>query len=205
MIAHHALLIVSTVPDSDLAYIQKTYSHEAEIIAYAVSSLTIDDVRRIITMAYQTPNGQAYRLLVINVRTINHEAQHALLKILEEPPRTTRFILIIPSKANLLPTILSRVIEEPSVSLDTIKPASAFTTFLALDYKARLDFIADIAKRKAESDYDALYDGLVHYVSGAPAHSLSTIDHSIRFLRQKGAAKKMIWEALALSLPVGVQ
>jgi hypothetical protein len=35
--------------------------------------------------------------LVVSARSINIEAQHALLKVIEEPPATTQFTFILPS------------------------------------------------------------------------------------------------------------
>ena len=41
--------------------------------------------------------------------SFNAVVQNSLLKLLEEPPRNIRFIIIVPSKAILLPTVLSRL------------------------------------------------------------------------------------------------
>ena len=41
--------------------------------------------------------------------TFRNEAQNALLKILEEPPKNVVFILLVSAKSSLLPTIYSRI------------------------------------------------------------------------------------------------
>jgi DNA polymerase-3 subunit delta' len=47
-------------------------------------------------------------VIIEKAHTMNIPSQNAILKILEEPPLGTLFILITSNKGNLLPTILSR-------------------------------------------------------------------------------------------------
>jgi DNA polymerase III delta prime subunit len=202
MAVHHALLELASNRQDAIRRFKERSEVDIEIIAYDVESLTIEDVRYLITLAYQTPGSYTSRTIVIAARIINREAQHALLKVLEEPPKTTSFYIILPSIASVLPTVLSRVI---IVAPDTVgeNQYPLFGTFVEGTIVARLEMIADIVKRKADQDYDALYDGLVAYVSKvSDPQVLTAIESALRFLRQKGAAKKMIWEHLALTLPV---
>ena len=205
MLAHHALLEVSSQRSAAILRYKEQVDSTIEVVVYEVESLTIEDVRYLITLAYQTPGQYASRSIVIAARVINREAQHALLKVLEEPPKTTSFYIILPSIASLLPTVLSRVI---IVAGDTVgeNQYPLFGAFVESTIAARLEMIADIGKRKADQDYDAFYDGLVAYASQVSEPAvLSAVDFALRFLRQKGAAKKMIWEHLALMLPVKVK
>jgi DNA polymerase III delta prime subunit len=199
---HHAILIVTDNASRVVAEFSDNHKHDTEIVLYEMESLTIDNVRHIIAMAYQMPGAHKTRTLVVSVRVINREAQHALLKVLEEPPVTTRFLLVLPTRSNVLSTVLSRVqLEEVYFSQGVTQ--ELFKKFCAAEPVVRLETIADIAKRKADNEYDALYDGLVTY--GLTAESFAVqrvIEPALRYLRQKGAAKKMIWEFLALSLPV---
>jgi hypothetical protein len=202
MSTHHAVLVTSFDRTLTLDAVRAKYAQTAEVVSYMVESLTIDDVRRIIQLAYQTPAQYTIRQLVVSARSINVEAQHALLKVIEEPPSTTRFTFILPSIAGLLPTIMSRVSWQHSSESAVVYPA-IFTEFIAAPIAKRLEVIADIVKRKADTDWDQLYDGLVVYSEGA-THDygvLLSLEPALRYLRQKGAAKKMIWEVLALTLP----
>jgi hypothetical protein len=201
MLAHHALLEITPQRPEAISRYKAAADSTAEVITYEVESLTIEDVRYLITLAYQTPGTYASRTIVIAARVINREAQHALLKVLEEPPKTTSFYIILPSIASLLPTVLSRVIIVADTAVG-VASHSLFSTFIASAVAARLEIIADIGKRKADQDYDALYDGLVAYASCVSEPSvLIAVESALRFLRQKGAARKMIWEHIALSLP----
>lgn len=49
------------------------------------------------------------KFIIMAALSFNDIVQNALLKILEEPPRNIRFILIVPTKSVLLPTVLSRL------------------------------------------------------------------------------------------------
>lgn len=202
MLSHHAVLQLTAQLKEAVQAFKNQADASCEIVPYEVDALTIEDVRRVIALAYQTPGSYSTRVIVIAARSINREAQHALLKVLEEPPQTTQFLIILPTAAGLLPTVLSRVmLDSQSANRTTLN--DFFVSFLVAAAKDRLELIADIAKRKNEADYDKLYDGLVTY---SARHNdielLAPAETAIRFLRQKGAAKKMIWEHLALTLPV---
>ncbi len=73
-------------------------------------SIKIDAVRAIREKAYILPNEAQYKFyIILEADGMGEEAQNALLKIIEEPPAFTRFILCAASKDAFLPTILSRV------------------------------------------------------------------------------------------------
>ncbi len=202
MPVHHALLEITPQRSEAIFRFKTTAAPTVEVIVYEVESLTIEDVRYLITLAYQTPGSYSSRTIVIAARVINREAQHALLKVLEEPPKTTAFYIILPSIASVLPTVLSRVlVVAGDMAGESQYPL--FITFIKSTITVRLEMIADIGKRKADQDYDALYDGLVAYTREVTKPAvLTAIESALRYLRQKGAAKKMIWEHLALTLPV---
>lgn len=69
-----------------------------------------DSVRKIRTDAYILPNEADRKVYILRrADKMNPQAQNAMLKIIEEPPSYARFILDCESKAEMLPTILSRV------------------------------------------------------------------------------------------------
>lgn len=77
---------------------------------FEFDNLLIDDARNIISKAYISQENAKF--IVIYAKSFGTEAQNALLKILEEPPRNIYFIIISSSKNLLLPTIISRLIIE---------------------------------------------------------------------------------------------
>lgn len=82
--------------------------------------IPVDAIRDIRIKAYIKPNEAPYQLFIIpDASQLEAVAQNALLKILEEPPKTARFILGAPSKSVLLTTVLSRV-SEYAISEDIV-------------------------------------------------------------------------------------
>lgn len=72
-------------------------------------SITIDQIREISIAISGKPNEARYRLVLISEADLmNVQAQNALLKMLEEPPEKTFFILMAQKIYLLLPTIISR-------------------------------------------------------------------------------------------------
>ncbi len=202
MSTHHAILY--TTPDRNrvLSRIQ-TETPEAECISYDVEVLSIGEVRRIIDQAYQKPGAHDYRLIVVSARGIAIEAQHALLKIIEEPPLTTRFAFILPSVAGLLPTVLSRLDVIPEH--DHESSTQLIEAFIQLSLADRIAHIADIAKKKDDQAYDALYMSLLSYLETNQSLSMNTkaaLMPLLPYLRMRGASKKMLWEEIALTVPI---
>ena len=67
-------------------------------------------IRSVIEDAYIKPNGSGGKAYVFENadERFKEDSQNAFLKLLEEPPRGVRFILICRSALSLLPTVLSR-------------------------------------------------------------------------------------------------
>ncbi|MBU2530403.1 MAG: AAA family ATPase [Elusimicrobia bacterium] len=72
-------------------------------------SLKIDTVREFSNYAYKKALLSKHKIFIINnADTLTTEAQNAMLKLLEEPPKNTFFILISSQKNLFLTTVLSR-------------------------------------------------------------------------------------------------
>lgn len=177
---------------------------EAEIFLYKKDILPISEVRLLIERANQLPFDKSLQVIVIEVATIPIEAQHALLKVLEEPPDTTRFVLVIKPGARLLPTVLSRcqvMVMQPPVCDDSMND-NEFAVFSGQTISDRLAVVADRAKKKDNQWFSDMADEFNRWLEINQSYQTKEIlDYAI-FLRQKGASKKMLWEALALTLPV---
>ncbi len=72
-------------------------------------NITIAQIREMGQIIAVRPNEADHRMICIQqAQLMNHQAQNSLLKVLEEPPEHTFFILVADEIAPLLPTILSR-------------------------------------------------------------------------------------------------
>ncbi|VAW32080.1 DNA polymerase III delta prime subunit [hydrothermal vent metagenome] len=82
-----------------------------DVIVCRYSLFSVDDARSINSIATLSPIGGEMKALVIVADRIYHEAQNAILKLLEEPPKGTIIILAVPQMEMLLPTVRSRVLQ----------------------------------------------------------------------------------------------
>jgi DNA polymerase III subunit delta' len=73
------------------------------------ASIKIEDMRNLRKEAHYRPFEGSLRFFIIDeAEKMTEEAANCILKVLEEPPPTTRIILITAFPGKLLPTILSR-------------------------------------------------------------------------------------------------
>lgn len=99
------------------------------IPAGTANSFHVDTVRNIINDAYVQPNEADYKIYILaNAHCMNQNAQNALLKILEEPPKYVVFILTTNSKSALLPTVLSRSVCVSLEGVDIERAANYITS-----------------------------------------------------------------------------
>jgi len=77
------------------------------VVAFFEENFKIEHAKLVMQEAYISEAEVKYILLAAVDFTI--VAQNALLKLLEEPPRNIEFIIISPTKSNLLPTVRSRL------------------------------------------------------------------------------------------------
>src|SRR5215210_6602678 len=73
------------------------------------SVITVDETRETISFFGSTAAVEGWRVCIVDtVDELNPNAANALLKVLEEPPRQSLFLLVSHAPARVLPTILSR-------------------------------------------------------------------------------------------------
>ncbi|ECK8531482.1 DNA polymerase III subunit delta' [Campylobacter coli] len=74
------------------------------------SEFLIDDAKAVEKESYIAETSE--KIIVLMANSFRIEAQNFLLKLLEEPPKNIKFLIVVPSKNLLLPTIKSRLICE---------------------------------------------------------------------------------------------
>jgi len=129
----------------------------------------------------KTSGSNAYRRFVVidNADLMTPDAQNALLKLLEEPPKDTMIILTIENQENILPTVLSRI------QIVTVRKPS----------KQQLQAHFDIASK----DFDRLYilsdglPGLLKSINDDPDdHPLIIALDKVRSLLSKKSYDRLI-------------
>lgn len=112
--------------------------------------ITISQIRDMGSTIASRANEAAYRMVCIcHADLMNPQAQNALLKMLEEPPERTFFILGATHTAPLLPTILSRCRRIDFQALSPLEIKKILCTQYGLDSGT-----ADIISETAGSDLE---------------------------------------------------
>ena len=98
--------------------------------------ITVDETRETISFFGSTAAVEGWRVCIVDtVDELNPNAANALLKVLEEPPRQSLFLLVSHAPARVLPTILSRCRKlalRPLAATDVIR-AAAEAASIAVD------------------------------------------------------------------------
>ncbi len=99
--------------------------------------ITVDETRETIPFFGSTAAAEGWRICIVDtVDELNPNAANALLKILEEPPQQSLFLLVSHAPARVLPTILSRCRKlplRPLATADVIRAASRAAEIAADD------------------------------------------------------------------------
>ena len=122
------------------------------------NALRVDEVRGIEKFLRKTSSEGGYRIVIIeDSDTMNRNAQNAILKILEEPPKKVLLLLIAHRSGMLIPTIRSRV---------------RFFEFKPLSDEIVLDILRKEGKTLSEKEQRRL----LTYASGSISKALSFTD-----------------------------
>jgi len=196
---HHAELIRSSSVNS---FVLDSISKQSEVSEMILDKFGINDAKELIRLAHNRPVGSKHLTLVVRTEFITLEAQNALLKILEEPPTSTKFVFIIPPSLNLLLTLQSRFNEEISEVEEYTIGKEVFEEFLNSNYRERLSTIETAIKGKDLKWQRFMKQGLSYYVAKADRKNKTLVvqEYVARTLLTRGASNKMLLEHLALTL-----
>ena len=194
------LLIAANITTSDLPLAYKTPS--ADVRHFVLPQLGIKEVRQIIETASSRSWGMAEYVFVIVSSSLTTEAQNAMLKLFEEPPENSKFYLILPNEALLLPTLRSRFITATTEA--KVFDLKAARDFMKLSYAERLELVSDRAKARDQSWMEVLVMQLIKLdqESKLDANSKRSLLLAENYIKIRGASKKALLEELALTLPV---
>lgn len=103
-----SLSYIALVSDFDGFIEDLREKHKKDSLKFFIKDdFLIDDAKSVIKEAYISESF--IKTLVLGAKNYNIYSQNSLLKILEEPPPNTKFILLATTKNALIPTIRSRV------------------------------------------------------------------------------------------------
>ncbi len=199
MLDHHALLLEGTYAWA-LTRLPEGYRKETtDVLHFRGERMGIDEVRSLIEEAYKTPLIGTERVFVLAYPSYTEQSQNALLKLLEEPPKTARFYIVTERGDMLLPTLRSRLILSDT---EFVEGTNEYQSFFRLSYGEQLDEIARRAKDKDEAWLTSLMEAFEER-----AHECKNGEFIKMLLELKpmfhmpGASRKMILEHLTLLFP----
>jgi DNA polymerase-3 subunit delta' len=131
------------------------------------TTLSVDEIRRTHAFFGMTATGGGWRIAIVDpAEDMNTSAANALLKILEEPPAKSLFLLVCNAPGQLLPTIRSRCREINVRSLDHGALESALGHLYGADNRFKgdistIEVLSEGSVRKAIQLIEG--DGLKNY------------------------------------------
>jgi len=198
-LTHHATLLqINSPADHQLDFARERY----EIFDRYYEKFGIDDARSLVARAYSRPANTEELLVIVRADFITHEAQNALLKVLEEPPVSTKFIFLVPRDFSMLPTLSSRFSFYQESTAESSKENLTYKEFAEAGYKDRITQIDKATKAKDLSWQREVKIGLINFLknNGAKVSGYKEMEYVSRTLLTRGASNKMLFEHLALML-----
>lgn len=205
MLEHHAYLFrFKELEQTKISLVVKFFDLE-EVEQIIVDNFGISESRSLIETAFKKPRIGEKKLVVVYLKNITVEAAQALLKILEEPPRTTVFAFCVPESLYLLPTLLSRFNQDQSFQFVVSENQDGvFKEFKAMQVGSRM---TEVTNRLAAKDMDWVNDiksGLINFLSNRDlvknSEDIEILLWIAKHLQTRGASNKQLLEELALTL-----
>ncbi len=157
MLAHETkgYILISTEIESEFERLKEELKPN-RVVGFIEEDFKIEHAKAVIAEAYISESQTKY--IILGATNFNSVSQNSLLKVFEEPPRNIEFIIISPTKSNLLPTVRSRL---PILKGESIHEVIELELNLArIDYGEVFAFLkanARIKKSEAKDLIEALY------------------------------------------------
>lgn len=162
----------------------KKVSPDIYLIEPTKQEISIDQIRQLKGHIFQKPVQYSHKFVVItDAHKTTLEAQNALLKILEEPPKHAILVLEAKNKALLLPTIISRTVTVQRLA--TIKADS--NTLISQDLESALETISQV-----ENPEEFLDEQIIALTSLLTSEHKQNLNQIIKAIESCAETKEMI-------------
>lgn len=156
MSAHkNSHIIISSNIEIEISKLQESLS-PSRVVVFHEDKFLLEHAKAVVAESYISESSTKY--IILAASEFHTVSQNSLLKVLEEPPRNIVYIIISPTKSNLLTTIRSRL---PIVKGEKSQLESECDLNIArLDYAAIFAFLksnARISRQDAKLMVEALY------------------------------------------------
>lgn len=174
------------------------------------NSFGITDSREVQNMASKKVFSGNLKIFVVSFFSITHEAQNSLLKLFEEPTKTTHFFIITPTESVLLPTLRSRLFFTPSVTYEDT--TSVLTEdFLKAQKSKRIKLLQEIIENKDKAQASRFLGDLekrlrkvvnLKTADAATITAFKEIQKARQYLNDRSPSVKMLLEHISLVTPI---
>lgn len=155
----------------DLAVIRRSPTRDGKSLRTEIS---VDDVRDGLSVFRTTSAGAGWRVAIVDsADELNRNSQNALLKMLEEPPARSLFILIAHRPGGLLPTIRSRCrmlrfepLAQAAVA-EVVRAVAGVDAAAAQEAAETADGSVRLALKRLDADEKALRGATIRILDGA--------------------------------------
>lgn len=180
-------------------------------------TLKIDDSRNLKMLNYEKRFSDQRKIIIISINFLLHEAQNALLKIIEEPSPYTHFFFIVPDISHLLKTFLSRfyIIRQIDHQKNELEEAEKF---VKMNKNERIEFIKKLVSADTSEEGETIsvspkskslkfLNALEKVMSDKILRKIDDCSYfeqilKVReFLSQPGSSAKNMMESIALIIP----
>jgi len=162
-------------------------------------TIGIDEIRFLKYFLWQKPTNSIRRVTIIKeAEILTPEAQHAALKIVEEPPESALIIFIANSEDSLFPTLNSRLQkiyfpQTRNYAENNAEPGGQYTGNLR-----------EIDAKLSETEIDQLFENLINNFKKEPiknSQQLKEILKRLTLIKQFNTNKRLQLRALISNLP----
>ncbi|MEA2842070.1 MAG: polymerase subunit delta [Methylobacteriaceae bacterium] len=142
---------IAALSSSDVALLRRQWNEKVKKL---YTEIRVDEVRAATRIFQHAAGGSGWRIAIIDsVDELNRNAANALLKIIEEPPAYSLFLLIAHRPGRILPTIRSRC---RLMMLAPLSDEDVVRAMAALNFNYPRDQIKAVASRAGGSVKEAL-------------------------------------------------
>jgi DNA polymerase III delta prime subunit len=215
----HAYIFHRTDAEHVLGFLEREhhlkFGANPNALKYEAETFSIEDSRALIQLT--SLHGEDDTFVALVARTIGIEAQHALLKTLEEPRPGIHFLIFVDNPATLLPTLRSRCISvQKNLGAESDGKNNAknkHPDFLYITLADRFAYVEKLSKQaKKDDDTNGFRDAAMEIFDMAieklrekmnekdAAEKIERILELRGYLNDRGSSPKQLLETMAMQM-----